>query len=364
MPAAQAAASSPILHHRTPEFRDLFLATRSNLQTIFKTRNDLVILSCSGTGAMEAAAVNLVVAESSALVIAIGKFGHRWVEICEAQGHECVVLTKDPGDAADAAEICSQLESHPEVQTLFLQGCETSTATMHDLEAIGKAVGAQFPEVLVVVDGITAVGSQPVHTDEWGLDVVVSGSQKSFATSPGLAFLSLSQRARDRLEGNGRGFYFNLEREVARQREGRTSFTPAVTLVQSLQAATSEIVDQGIDRIVAEAELMARAARAGLRSLGCRILSSSPSNAATAAFPPPDVQAGQLIGRLEERFDLKVAGGQGSLKGKIFRIAHLGYFDFLDVISVLGALEIVIEELSGRKRDGSSLRAAMAAWPA
>ncbi len=319
-------------------------------------------MSCSGTGAMEAAAANLVAAGALSLVIVAGKFGHRWVEICEAHGHNCVILAKEPGQAAGAKEICTELEKHPEVRTLFLQGCETSTATMHDLEAIGTTVRMQFPDVLVVVDGITAVGSQPVHTDEWGLDAVVSGSQKLFAVSPGLAFISLSKRATDRLTKTGGVFYFNLQREVAGQREGRTSFTPAVTLVQSLQAATNEIVDQGIDRIVAEAELMARATRAGLRSLGCTLLSSSPANAATAAFPPSDVQASQLIERLEKRFGLKLAGGQGSLKGKIFRVAHLGYFDFLDVISVLGALEIVIEELSGRKRDGASLRAAMAAW--
>ena len=362
MPAAQLAASKPIVHHRTEEFRDLFLATRKNLQKIFKTTGDLVILSCSGTGAMEAAVANLVSAKTPAMTVAIGKFGERWSEICQAHGHPCVTLSKEPGEAAEATEICVALENNPGVKTLFLQGCETSTGTMHDLEAIGKAVRERFPEVLLVVDGITAVGSQPVHTDEWGLDVVISGSQKSFAMSPGLAFLSLSQRALDRLRDKGRGYYFNLQREVASQGQGKTTFTPAVSLYQSLFASTSEILDQGIDRIVEETAQMARATRAGLCSLGCTLLSTSPSNAATAAFPPPGVQATDLIRVLEERFGVKVAGGQGSLKGRIFRIAHLGYFDFLDVVSILAALEIVIGELSGRKRDGSGLRATLAAW--
>ena len=363
MPAAQLAASKPIVHHRTKEFRDLFQSTQKNLQRIFKTTGDLVILSCSGTGAMEAAVANLVSEKTPAMTVAIGKFGERWTEICQAHGQTCITLSKEPGEAAEATEICVELENNPGVKTLLLQGCETSTGTMHDLAAIGKAVRERFPEVLLVVDGVTAVGSQPVHTDEWGLDVVISGSQKSFAMSPGLAFVSLSQSALDRLRDSGRGYYFNLEREVASQRQGKTTFTPAISLYQSLFASTSEILNQGIDRIVEETAVMARATRAGLRSLGCTLLSTSPANAATAAFPPPGVQAPDLIQVLEERFGVKIAGGQGSLKGRIFRIAHLGYFDFLDVVSILEALEIVIAQLSGRKRDGSGLRATLAAWP-
>ena len=363
MPAAQLAASKPIVHHRTEEFRDLVLTTRKNLQQIFKTTADLVILSCSGTGAMEAAVANLVSTKTPAMTVVIGKFGERWGEICQAHGHSCVTLSKDPGEAAEAAEICVELEKNPGVKTLFLQGCETSTGTMHDLEAIGKTVRERFPEVLLVVDGITAVGSQPVHTDEWGLDVVISGSQKSFAMSPGLAFVSLNQRALTRLRDNGGGYYFNLGREVASQRQGKTTFTPAVSLYQSLLASTSEILDQGVDRIVEEAAQMARATRAGLRALRCTLLSTSPANAATAAFPPPGVQATDLMRVLDERFGVKIAGGQGKLKSKIFRIAHLGYFDFLDVVSVVGGLELAIGELSGRKPDGSGLRATLASWP-
>ena len=363
MPAAQLAASKPIVHHRTEEFRDLALATRKNLQKIFKTTGDVVILSCSGTGAMEATVANLVSTKNPAMTVSIGKFGERWVEICQAHGHSCVTLSKEPGQAAEAAEICRALENNPDVKTLFLQGCETSTGTMHDLEAIGNAVREGFPEVLLVVDGITAVGSQPLHTDEWGLDVVISGSQKSFAMSPGLAFVSLNQRALKRLPGKGGSYYFNLGREVASQRQGKTTFTPAVSLYQSLFASTSEILDQGIDRIIEETAQMARATRAGLRALRCTLLSTSPANAATAAFPPPGVQATDLMRVLEERFGVKLAGGQGKLKSRIFRIAHLGYFDFLDVVSVVGGVELAIGELSGRKPDGSGLRATLASWP-
>ncbi len=364
MPAAQLAASKPIIHHRTKEFRDLFRSTQENLRKIFKTSGDVLILSCSGTGAMEAAVANLVSEQTPALTVSIGKFGERWREICDAHGQSCATLRKEPGDAADPTEICRALEKNPGVKTLLLQGCETSTGTMHDLGAIGKAVRERFPEVLLVVDGISAVGSQPVHTDEWGLDVVISGSQKSFSMSPGLACLSLSQAAVDRLRTSGRGYYFNLQREVASQRQGKTTFTPAVNLCQSLFASTSEILVHGLDRMVEETALMARAARAGLRSLRCTLLSTSPANAATAAFPPPGVQATDLIQGLERQFGIKIAGGQESLKGRIFRIAHLGYFDFLDVVSVLAALEIVIAELTGKRQDGSGVRATLAAWPA
>ncbi len=363
MPAAQLAASKPIVHHRTEEFRNLVLATRKNLQKIFKTTGDLVILSCSGTGAMEATVTNLVSTKTPAMAVTIGKFGERWGEICQAHGHSCVTLSKEPGQAAEAAEICAALENNPGVKTLFLQGCETSTGTMQDLEAIGSALRETFPGVLLVVDGITAVGSQPLHTDEWGLDVVISGSQKFFAMSPGLAFVSLNQRALERLQKKGGSYYFNLAREVESQRQGKTAFTPAVSLYQSLFASTSEILDQGVDRIIEETAQMARATRAGLRALRCTLLSTSPANAATAAFPPPGVQADDLIRVLEERFGVKLAGGQGKLESRIFRIAHLGYFDFLDVVSVVGALELAIGELSGKKPDGSGLRATLASWP-
>lgn len=362
MPAAQLAISGPIFHHRTSQFRNLLLSTQSNLKKIFKTKSDLILLSCSGTGAMEAVSSNLILEETQSLIIVIGKFGQRWVQICESTGHNCVVLSKAPGYALGAEEISSELEKHPAVQTLFIQGCETSTATMHDLKTIGKTIRAKFPEVLIVVDGSTAVGSQPIHTDEWGLDVVLSSSQKAFSMSPGLSFISLNGRAQDRLTENYQGLYFNLKQEVTEQREGRTCFTPAISLIQALQAGTNSILDQGIDQVISETEMMARATRAGLRSLNCKILSKSPANAVTAAFPPLDILASQLIERIKDRFGIKLAGGQGSLKGKIFRIAHLGYFDFLDVIAVLGALELVIEELSKRKRDGRSLRAAIATW--
>jgi aspartate aminotransferase-like enzyme len=181
MPAAQLAMAKPIIHHRTQEFKELFLETRRLLQEIFKTQNEMLILTASGTGAMEAAVCNLFSSQDQTLAVVAGKFGERWVEICQAFQIPCVSLTKEYGDAATAEEIGEALQRNPGTKALLIQGCETSTATAHDLEAIGNMIRRDFPEVLVVVDAITTAGCQPLETDAWGLDVVVSGSQKSFA---------------------------------------------------------------------------------------------------------------------------------------------------------------------------------------
>ena len=358
-PAASQAAAQQMIHHRTPEFARLMLATRRNLQEIFKTSNDIVILSASGTAAMEAAVVNMVPNHSKAAVVVIGKFGERWVDLCQVHRRDYVTLKKEYGKAASSDEICQLLGSAPEIDTLFLQGCETSTATMHDLESIGKAVRSKYPSVVIVVDGITAVGSQTVLTDEWGLDMVIGGSQKSFALSPGLAFISLSPLALERLPDKPRSYYLDLTREIENQRQGKTAFTPAVSLIQSLHASTQEIVGQGLDSVIEEARIMAAATRAGLESLGCKLLSNSPANAATAAFAPDGVDTRALIKRLDDRFNLKVAGGQGHLEGRIFRVAHLGYFDLLDVFSLLGAIELVLADLGGQPVTGKALSAAL-----
>lgn len=350
----------PILHHRTREFSQLLHATRGNLQRIFKSENDVVILSSSGTGAMEAAVGNLLGPEDRALAVVAGKFGERWVEICHAFDVPVVLLSKEYGTAAGADEIAAVLRSQPSIGALLIQGCETSTGTRHDLEAISRRLRREFPSVLTVVDAITALGSQPVETERWSLDVVIGGSQKSFSISPGLSFLSLSARAVERLASHRSGhYYFDLWREIQAQRRGQTAFTPAVSLVEALYESTQAILDQGLEEVLSEVDLLARSARAGLQALGFRLLSSSPANAVTAVFPPPGLSAPRLVEKLEERFDLKVAGGQGPLKGKIIRIAHLGYFDILDLFSFLSALELCLLEMGSKAERGAGLKAAL-----
>jgi aspartate aminotransferase-like enzyme len=363
IPEAQLAMAGEAMHHRTPEFQALLHETRRMLQTIYKTKSDVVILASSGTGAMEAAVSNLLSPGDAALAVVAGKFGERWADLCESYQVDCRSLLKEYGEAASAEEIVSALEEISEPQALLIQGCETSTATSHDLEAIARAVRERFPDLLIVVDAITALGSQPLETDAWDLDVVISGSQKSFSVSPGLAFLSVSARARRRLDQSpgGSRFYFDLRKELKGQAQGSTAYTPAVSLIASLHAACRKITEQGVDEIVEEAQQMARAARAGLQALGFRILSQRPAGAVTAAFPPEGVDAEALRKTLESRFGVKAAGGQGNLKGRIIRIAHLGYFDLLDVCAVLSALELCLLESGRSFALGSGVAAALEA---
>lgn len=359
MPEAQLALARPIIHHRTAEFKELLLETRRNLQKVFKTANEIVILAASGTGAMEAAVTNLLSPSDRALAVVVGKFGERWKEICEAYGIPCLTLRKECGQAATAEEICGKLAGE-NVQAVLLQGCETSTATSHDLESIGYRIRQEFPQVLLVVDAVTALGCEPVETDQWGLDVVIGGSQKSFALPPGVAFLSISSPAIAKMKRNhSPRYYFDLLKELETQQKGQTLFTPAVSLVAALNETVKAILRQGLDEVLREADLMARCTRRGLLELGFRLLSSSPSRAATAAFPPAGIPASDLVNRLEERFGIKVAGGQGELKGKIIRIAHLGYFDLPDVFSLLSALELCLQELGAATQLGSGVRAAL-----
>lgn len=351
----------PAMHHRTPEFRELLLETRSNLQKIFDTCHEVVILASSGTGAMEASVANLLSPGDQAVAVVAGKFGERWLEICAAMGIECIPLTKQYGQAADAQEVAELLRWNRKARALLIQGCETSTATCHDLQSIAARAREVNPEILIVVDAITALGCQPLATDEWGLDVVISGSQKAFGIPPGLAFLSLSPRAVQVMEeGPGASrYYFNLAKELKSQVKGNTAYTPAVSLIAALLESTRRILAQGVPQVIRETEWMARATRDGLQSLGFRLLSEAPANAVTAAFPPSGVDAEELRKRLQDRFGVKVAGGQGELKGKIIRIAHLGYFDILDACSVLCAIELCLLELGRRIEAGSSIRAAM-----
>jgi len=361
MPEAQLAMSRPILHHRTAQFKELLLESLRNLQKIFRTEHDVVILASSGTGAMEAAVTNLLSPEDHALVVVAGKFGQRWAELCQTHGIPYTSIDKESGQAASPQEICKALEHNPKMTAVLIQGCETSTGTAHDLEQIAKRIHADFPQVLIVVDAITALLTQPLESDLWGLDIVISGSQKSFALPPGLSFLTLSSRALKKIKANpSPPYYFNLAKEATQQREGQSAFTPAISLIIGLNETTREILGQGLDQVLAEAELMARATREGLQALGFTLVSSSPANAVTAAFPPEGVSSVELSKRLEGDLGIKIAGGQGELKQKIIRIAHLGYFDRLDVFSVLSAIELCLLKMGATIELGSSLQAALA----
>lgn len=306
---------------------------------------------------MEASVSSLFEEGERVTVVSAGKFGERWAEIAKRHNLECEILEKPYGESVSLSELSDFLEGRPPVQALFLQGCETSTGTSFNLEEIAK-IKDRHPALLLIVDAITALASQTVETDAWDLDVVIGGGQKSFGIPPGVSFLALSQRAIQRIaaRGSGRSYYLDLARELKRQETGSTAFTAPVSLVVGLEEACREILHQGLDQVIQEAELMARCTRAALLELGFRLLSSSPANALTAAFPPEGFAAARLRADLEERFGLKVAGGQGNLKNKIIRIAHLGYFDVLDVYAVIGAIESILAETDSEGTAGRGLR--------
>ncbi|HRR25146.1 MAG TPA: alanine--glyoxylate aminotransferase family protein [Acidobacteriota bacterium] len=361
IPEGQLAQARPLIHHRTPEFKAVMLEIRNNLRKIFRTESEIVLLSSSGTGAMEAAVANLHAPGEKVIAVVAGKFGERWAELAKAYGLQCIELTKEYGEAASAEEILQVLRREGDARSVLLQACETSTATAHDLEAVGKAVRREFPDVLIVVDAITAVACQPLLPDDWGLDVVIGGSQKAFGMPPGLAFLSLSPRALGKLETvpAGRRYYFDLRKELKNQLVGSTAYTPAISLIVGLNEVTKRMLDEGLDEIIRTAGLMAQATREGLRALGFRLLSSSPANAVTAAFPPEGIAADDLRKDLDQVFGVKVAGGQGKLKGQIIRIAHLGYFDVLDVVTVLAAVELALVRRGALRESGRGVQAAL-----
>ena len=360
MPEAQLALARPIIHHRTQHFTDLFLKTRNNLQKILQTQNDVVILSSSGTGAMEAAVSNLLSTNEQALAVVTGKFGERWLEICKVHKITCAALHKPAGEACSPEEICQALEKHPKTCVLLIQACETSTATSHDLELIAQSVHQNFPEVLIVVDAISALLTQPLQTDDWGLDIVISGSQKSLGLPPGLAFMSISSSALERIKNNkASSYYFNLSIEVDKQRKGQTAYTPAISLIDALNETTQEILRQDPQKVLAEVKLMAHCTRKALLALNFSLLSSSPSSAVTAAFPPEGISAKYLIQKLDREFGVMIAGGQSELKGKIIRIAHIGYLDLIDVFSVISAIELCLLMMGIKNEVGLGLRTAL-----
>ena len=358
-PEAGKSMAGPALHHRKSEFKQIFEQARNNLKAIYRTENDVLILSCSGTGAMESAVVNLVSPGARVLVATAGKFGERWEGLCRQYGMQTAVIRKQYGESVSASEIAGHLEKEGGVEAVFVQGCESSTGASMNLKAIGEVV-SRYPGTVCVVDGITSLGVETVLTDEWNLDVVVGGSQKAFMIPPGLAFVSISRKAWEKSKNcTTARFYFDWSREQSSQSKGQTAFTPAVNLVQALLESTNFILKTGLDDLVANASLLARMARAAALAWGIALFPQNPANAITALSVAPPLDAQKLVAELENRFGAIIAGGQGEMKGKIIRIAHLGYYDALDLIGLLGAIEYCLKKQGHDFQLGSGVGAAL-----
>jgi aspartate aminotransferase-like enzyme len=337
------AMSETIIHHRTPEFSKILNEVRDGLKSLFGTKSDVLILASSGTGAMEGAIANLFSPGEKVLVVNGGKFGERWLLLAQAFGLNPVEIKVEWGKAVRVETIERHLKDHPDTQGVLIQHSETSTTTLHPVREIARLT-RNGP--LLVVDGVTSVGALPVPMDEWGIDVLVTGSQKALMLPPGLGFIALNDRAWARVDkSRSPRFYFDLKLEQKNQQKGSTAFTPAVSLVFGLRAALRLMQQEGLDRVYARHERMARATRTAATTLGLKLLApENPSPAATGIVMPESVDADQLLEYLRARMGITIAEGQDHLRGKIIRIAHIGYMGAFDVIVAVSGLEMALKK--------------------
>lgn len=341
-PKALHAMMGSDIHHRTEDFRNLYRAVLADLKEVMGTSNDVLALVSSGTGAMESSVSNLFSAGDKVIVCSAGKFGERWAEITKAFGLDVTVLQSEYGDSVTPDRVRDALKSNPGVRGVFVQASETSTGAAHDVRAMGEAV--KKTDAIFVVDAITGLGTQPLDIDGWGLDVVIGGSQKAFMIPPGLAFLSVSPKAWAFAESSKLPkYYFNLKKEKKNAASGESSWTPATSLLLALAEALKYIKSLGMDKLVQNAQLLAKATRDAVTALGLDLFApASPAASVTAVRAPKGMDSSVIVKEFRNRFGAIIANGQGSMKGQIFRIAHLGYFDFADLFSVVAGLEIIL----------------------
>jgi len=366
LPAAQFAEASFTAHHRTADFRNLFTRVLADMKEFIGTRNDVLVLACSGTGVMEASVSNLTSPGDKILVLTAGKFGERWTALGKAYGCNVDVLSKPYGETFALDEVSTRLT--PDVQAVYVQATETSTGARHDIKGIAKLVRATGDGALLVVDAITGLGTTHLDVDGCGIDIIVGGSQKALMIPPGLAYCAVSERAWQRMETTkSPRYYFDLRKERKSAAKGESAYTPATSLFAALGAALDYIrqlgngsVAAGREDLVRNAELAAEMTRAGAQALGLKLFApSAPASAVTAIESPAGVDSGAIVKEFRETFNAVVANGQGEMKGKLFRMAHIGYYDYLDTIGALAALEHVLAHVTGKSvAFGSAVRAA------
>jgi aspartate aminotransferase-like enzyme len=331
------------IHHRTEDFRKAYRSCLADLKEVMGTANDVLMFAASGTGAMDATVSNLFSRGDKVIVCVAGKFGERWAEIAKAYGLDANVLTVPYGSAVPAAAVAAALAAEPATKAVFVQASETSTGAVHDVRAMGEAVSKTG--AIMVVDAITGLGTMPLDIDNWGLDVVIGGSQKAFMIPPGLAFMSVSPKAWKFTEtASLPHYYFNLKKEKKSGDAGESSWTPATSLILALAEALKYVKQLGIADLIENAQLLATATRAAVQRLGLELFSPScPGSSVTAVKAPAGLDSGVIVKEFRSRFGAIIANGQGSMKGQIFRIAHLGYFDFADLFAVIAELEIILK---------------------
>jgi aspartate aminotransferase-like enzyme len=352
------AMAAPIIHHRTPEYEALFTEVRAALKKLVQTSAEVIPLACSGTGAMEAAVVNTLSAGDRVIVIRAGKFGDRWLELARAYGLDAIDLSAPFGQTVDAGRLAEALERHPEAKAVLVQHSETSTGVLHDVRAYAAATRRH--DAILVVDAVSSLGIADLPMDAWGIDLVVSGSQKGLMLPPGLGFCVLGEKAwRKTKTSTLPKFYFNLVDELKYVVRNEVRFTPAVSIMVGLREALRLVEAEGLANVFRRHDRLARATRAGAEALGLALFAkATPSPAVTAVVPPAGVDSEKIVAAYSQGQNITIAGGQGEMKGKLFRLGHMGYAAEFDVINALAALEQVLAELGQPVDFGSSVRAA------
>jgi len=358
-PQISEAMSRPIIHHRTPQFQAILKEAAEGLKHVFQTKNDVFILASSGTGAMEAAVINLLSSGDTAISVEGGKFGERWTEICQAYGINCDVIKVQWGKALEPSAIESRVQNaKSKVKAVFVTLCETSTGVATDIEAIGKIL--KDTEAVLVVDAISGLGAIPCSTDAWFCDVVVSGSQKGLMLPPGLGFISVSPKAWKLIENSkSPKYYFDLKQAKKAWDKTDTPFTPAITLIIALNEALAMMRQDGLENIFARHKKMAEATRKAVKALGLELFApDASSDAVTAVKVPAGIDGEKLVKTMRDTYGVTIAGGQSELKGKVFRIAHMGFIEEFDIIAGIACLEKVLAQLGFKFSLGKGVAAA------
>jgi aspartate aminotransferase-like enzyme len=361
-PAVSQVMAEPMTYHRAPAFIEVYARVLSRLKDVFQTANEVQVFTSSGTGALESAVANLVRLGEPALVASCGKFGERWFELCEAYGAETIHWETEWGRKVDPAALDERLRDNPAVELVFTTFSETSTGVVNDVRELTEV--AHRHGALIAVDAVSGLGAVPLPQDEWGVDVVVAGSQKALMAPPGLAFTSANEAALARAaESPGRRYYFDWARTVSGQRKDPpdSPFTPAVGLVRALDVALGMIETEGLDQVFERHALLGRATREAAKALDLELLGGAPddnANVVTAMVLPESIDGARVPKLMRDRFGVTIAGGQGKLKGRIARIAHCGYFGAFDIIVTISALEMTLRELGHEAEPGAGVAAA------
>jgi aspartate aminotransferase-like enzyme len=353
-PECLLAMARPIIHHRTSEYREIFTEVRENLKYVFRTENEVLTFTSSGTGAMEAAVANFLSRGDRVLVVKGGKFGERFAEIAAAYGVEVTAIDVEWGKAVNPDVIRSHLGN--DVKAVYTTLCETSTGVANDIQKIAEVVSAS-PAVLVV-DAISGLGAMELETDKWRVDVVISGSQKGLMIPPGLSFVSVGKKAWELVDKSDLPkYYFDFKKVKKAQEQSDSAFTPAISLIIGLQESLRMLKEERIENVISRHGRLAGATREAMKSLGLELFAEVPADAVTAVKVPAGMDGAAFVKHLRGK-GVSIAGGQAHLKGKIFRLAHLGYMDMFDILQMISAVEVGLSEVGYEVEFGKGVSAA------